>query len=145
MYMSILKQQINSPSNFASFFLVMTKNSPVNYKLIHFLLWIKESHQSPNFETFKCSGENFLNSPCHFWKQKSVFLQILNQYSLPSNITPLSFLSWSIMYLSQNQLSKGHIFEFFECSGQNLLNSLCQFWTSQFVLKFCIVLHCHNT
>ena len=37
----------------------MTGNSAVNFKLILFQLWIKESHQNPNFETFKCSGENF--------------------------------------------------------------------------------------
>ena len=29
----------------------MTHNSPVNFKLIHFQLWTKESHESPNFET----------------------------------------------------------------------------------------------
>ena len=143
--MSILKRQVNSPSNFASFFIVMTKNSPVNFKLIHFLLWIKESHQSTNFETFKCSRESFPNSSCNFWKQKSVFLQILHQYSVPSNITPLYFLSWSIIYFGQKQLSKGKIFEIFVCLGQSLLNSSCQFWTSQFLFKFCIVLYCHNT
>ena len=51
---------------FASFFIVMTHNSPVNFKLINFLLWIKGSHQSLNFETFECSGENLPNSSCHF-------------------------------------------------------------------------------
>ena len=35
----------------------MTDNSFVNFKLILFQLWIKGSHQNPNFETFKCSGE----------------------------------------------------------------------------------------
>ena len=35
-------------------------------KLILFLLWIKESHQSPNFETLMCSGENLPYSSCHF-------------------------------------------------------------------------------
>ena len=43
-----------------------TQNSPVNFKLIHFLLWRKGSHQSPNCLTFQCSGENLLNSSCHF-------------------------------------------------------------------------------
>ena len=28
---------------------VMTQNSSVNFKVINFLLWIKGSHQSPNF------------------------------------------------------------------------------------------------
>ena len=48
-FMSILNWQVNSSSNFALFFTVMTQNSPVNFKLIHFLLWIKGSYQSPNF------------------------------------------------------------------------------------------------
>ena len=29
----------------------------MNFKLILFELWIEGSHQNPNFETFKCSGE----------------------------------------------------------------------------------------
>ena len=196
--MSVLNREVNSFSIFLTLFILMTHNSPVNLKLMHFQLWTKESHQSPNFETFKCSGENFSNSSCHFWKQKSVFLQILHhslvswkitlldffrsnitrkdiskckflgllsarikihqifvifettnqfffkcfyQSRVPSNITPLYFLIWSIIYFGQKQ----PIFEIFECSGQDLLNSSCQFWTSQFLFKFCIFLHCHNT
>ena len=47
--MSILNWQFNSSSNFASFSIIKTKNFPVSFKLIHFLLWIKGSYQSPNF------------------------------------------------------------------------------------------------
>ena len=50
---SILNWQVNSSSNFVSFFIVTTQNSPVNFRLIHFLLWIEGSHQSPNFYSFK--------------------------------------------------------------------------------------------
>ena len=56
-------------------------NISVNFKLILFLLWIKGSHQSPNSETFECSGENLPNSSCHFPNQKLVFLQILRHSS----------------------------------------------------------------
>ena len=63
---------------------------------------------------------------------------------VPSNVTPLYFLSWTTIYCGQKQPIKVQIFEIFECSGQNLLNSY-QFWTSQFFFKFCIFLHCHNT
>ena len=45
---SILNWQVNSPSNSVSFLIVTTQNSPVSFKLIHFLLWIKRSHESPN-------------------------------------------------------------------------------------------------
>ena len=200
--MLILNWEVNSSSNFASFFIVMTHNSSVDFKLILFLLWIKGSHHYPNFETLNCSGENLPYSSCYFPNHKSVFLQILhhslvswkitplhffrsnitgkdqskckflgflsarikihqilvifkttNQFSfnffyqswVPSNITSLYFLSWSIIYFGQKQPIKVQIFEIFECSGQNLLNSSCQFWTSQFLFKFCIFLHCHNT
>ena len=51
------------------FFIFMTHNSSVNFKVIHFLSWMKESHQSPNFDTFECSAENFPNSSCHFLNQ----------------------------------------------------------------------------
>ena len=47
--MSILNWQFNSSSSFASFSIIKTKNFPVNFKFIHFLLWIKGSYQSPNF------------------------------------------------------------------------------------------------
>ena len=74
--MSILKRQANSSSNFPSFFIVMThNNSSLNFKLIHFLLWIKESHQRPNFETFKCSGENLPYSSCHFPNTSQFFFK----------------------------------------------------------------------
>ena len=49
--MSTLKWQINLTSNFASFFIVMTDNSSVDFKFIVFQLWIKGSHQNPNFAT----------------------------------------------------------------------------------------------
>ena len=45
-------------------------NSPVNFKLIHFLLWVKGPHQSPNFLTFEHAGENLLNFSCHFPNHK---------------------------------------------------------------------------
>ena len=49
-----------------SFFIVMTHNSSVNFKLIHFLHF-QESHQSPNFDTFNSSGENLPNSTSQFF------------------------------------------------------------------------------
>ena len=86
--MSILKWQVNSSSNFVSFFIFMTHNSSVDFKFIVFLLWIKGSHQNPSFETFNCSGENLLYS-CHFPNHKSVFLQILHYPSVSWKIIPL--------------------------------------------------------
>ena len=102
---------------FCIVFHVVTKKSLVNLKLRHFLLWIKKSYQIPNFETFKCSGESFPNFSCQFWKQKSIFLQILYQFSLPSNITTLYFLNSNIIYFGQRQPIKVVIFEIFKCLG----------------------------
>ena len=82
----------NSPCQFlndksialqSSLLIVMAhNNSSINFKLIHFLLWTKESHQSPNFDTLKCSGENLPYYSCHFPNHKSVFLQILHHSSV---------------------------------------------------------------
>ena len=87
--MLILNWQVHSSSNFASFFILMTQNSSVNFKLIHFLLFYSSKSQFLDFRT--CSGENLPNSSCHSWKHKSVFLQMLHQYSVLSKITPLYF------------------------------------------------------
>ena len=138
--MSILNWQVNSSSNFASFFIFVTHNSPENVKLIHFQPWTKGWHESPNFETFKCSGENLPNSSCHFWKHKPVFLQTLYQYSASSNITLLCFLSSNITYFGQKQPIKVQTFEIFECLGQNLLKSSRRFWTDKSI-SFQILYH----
>ena len=129
--MSILNWQVNCCSNFASFFIVITHNSPVSFKLIHFLLWIKGYHQSPNFETFQCFGENLPNSPCHFWKHKSVFFS--NFASIVSVMKDNSsvFSSSEIIYFGQKQPIKVQIFGTFDCLGQNSSNSSCQFWNGK--------------
>ena len=73
--------------------IVMTHNSSINFKLINFLLGTYGSHQSPNFDTFECSGENLLNSSCHFSNHKTVVLQILHYFPMSWKITPLYFFS----------------------------------------------------
>ena len=99
--MSILKWQVNSPSNFASFFIFMTHNSSADFKIILFLLWIKGSHHYPNFETLNSSGENLPYSSCHFPNHRSVFLQILHHSSVSWKITPLYFFRSNIKYFAQ--------------------------------------------
>ena len=140
-FMSILKRQVSSSSIFVSLFIVMTNNSTVNLKLIHFLLWTKASYQSSNFNTFECSGENLQNSACHFPGNKSVLIQILHHSSMPWKITPLYFFSSNNIYFAQKEPIKMKIFEILECLGQILSNSLCQFWNEELILlKFCIPL-----
>ena len=124
--MSIFKRQVNSYSNFASFFIVITHYSSVNFELILFLLWIKGSHQSPNFDTSKCSGENLPYSSCHFQVSFSSDFASLFSVMKDGSVTPLYFFSSNIKYFAQQEPMKVHIFETFECSSQNSPNS-CHF------------------
>ena len=129
--MSILNWQANSSSNFASFFIFMTHNSIVNFKFTHFQLCTKGCHESLNFETFKCSGENLPNSSCHFPNHRSLFSQILRHSLVSWNITPLYYFSSKLIYVGQKQPIKVWIFGTFQCSTQNWPNSLCHFWTGK--------------
>ena len=131
--MSALKSQVSSSSAFALFFIVMTYNSSVNFNVIPFLILTKGFHQSPNFDTFKCSGENLPNFSCHFPNHKSVFLQISHHSSVSWKITSLYFFSWNNIYFAQKGPIKVEIVETFKCSGQNLSNYLCQFWNDKSV------------
>ena len=143
--MSSLNWRFNSSSNFASFFMVMTRNSSVNFQLMHFLLWIKGPHKSPNWETFECSGENLPNPSCHLRKRKSVFLQILYQFSVPSNITPLYFLTSKIIYFKSNPL-KCKCLRLSSAKVKILKTPYVGFETaSQFLVRFFVILHCHYT
>ena len=110
--MSILNLQVNSFSNFTSFFIVITHNSTVNFKHAHFQLWAKGSHQSPNFETCKCSGENMPNSSCHFLNHKSVFLPILHRSLVLWVITHLYFFSWNITLVKSSPLKWRFFWDF---------------------------------
>ena len=68
------------------------------------------------------------NSLCQFWNDKSLPLQILYPSSVSWKITPLYFFSSNNIYFAQKEPIKMKIFETFECSGQILSNSFCQFW-----------------
>ena len=66
-----------------------------------------------------------------FHATKAVFLQILHHSSMSWKITPLCFFSSNNIYFAQKEPIKMKIFEIFECSGQILSNSLCQFWNEE--------------
>ena len=118
--------KVSSSSNFALFFIVMTHNSTLNFELIHFLLWIKGSCQSPNFESFACSGKNiFLMS---FSKQQAIFSS-----NFASHFSVMKESS-NIIHFGQKEPIKLHIFETSECLGQNLSISSCQFWNNNSIV-----------
>ena len=61
-------------------------------------------------------------------------LQILCLSSVSWKICPLYFFSSNNIYFAQKEPIKMKIFEnFFECSGQNLSNFLCQFWNDKLI------------
>ena len=172
----------------------------VSWKIapLYFLSWNniyfaqKELIKVNLFDTFECSGQNFSNSLCQFWNEKSIPLQILHPSWISWKITPLYFsaqiiytllkrrplkwkflrlsiaqvkifqipcvnfettslflskflhpssVSWKItplylfssnnIYFAQKEPVKVKFFETFECSGQNLSNSFCQFWNNK--------------
>ena len=138
---SVLKWKVNSSSNFALFFIVMTHNSSVNFKVIPFLLWTKGSHQSPNFDTFKCSGENLPNFSCYFSNYKSVFLQNLYNSTVSWKITPLYFCSSNIINFGHRDPIKTQFF--FWVLGSRVPHVNLKM-VSQFLFSFCIILHCHD-
>ena len=127
--MSFSKQQVSFSSNFGSLFIVMNDNSSL-YN-IHFTQ--KAPIKVKIFETFECSGQNLSNSLCQFWNDKSIPLQILYPSSVSWKIIPLYFFSSNNIYFAQKEPIKMKIFETFECSGQILSNSLCQFLNDKLI------------
>ena len=73
--------------------------------------------------------------PCQSWNDKSIPLQILYPSSVLWMITPLYFFSPNNLYFAQKEPIKVKISETYECSGQNLSYSLCQFWNKSVPLQ----------
>ena len=137
--------QVHSSSNVASFFIDMTRNSPVNFKLMHSLLWIKGSYQSSNFDTFEWSGENSPNSSYHFSNHKSAFLQILHDFSVSWKITPLYFFSSNIIHFVQKNPIKVLIVETIARAKICQIPQVNFETTSQFLFNFLITFQCCYT
>ena len=111
-----------------------------------FWFWFSSTILPSKMKSLFFSLLKFAKSSCHFVKHKSVFFQILHQSSVPSNITLLYMFSSNIICFIQKEPFKVQIFETFECSGQNSSNCGVNFeTTSQFLLKFWIILYCHVT
>ena len=105
----ILKRQVNFFSNFASFFLVMTRNSSVNFKLIIIYFGYEDLIKVPLLKTVEYSAKNLPNLSRHFLNHKSVFFQILYHSSVSWDINPLHFLRWNFIYLQQKEPIKTQI------------------------------------
>ena len=76
--------------------------------------------------TLKC---NFLSAPAQnlFWKRQVHSSPNFHHSSLSRKIIPVYFSSSTNIYFAQKEPIKVKMFETFQCSGQNLSISLCQF------------------
>ena len=139
----------NFPSN-KSVFLQILHHSSMSWKITPLYFFSsnniyfaqKEPIKVNIFETSKCSGQNFSNSLCQSWNNKSIPLRILYPSLVSWKITLLHFFSSNNIYFAQKEPIKVKIFETFKCSVQNLSNSFCQSSNdkSRFLSKFCISL-----
>ena len=111
-FLSVLKWQVNSSSNFVFFFIIMTHSSSVSLKVILFLLWTIGPHQSRNFDNFKCPGENLSNFSSLFSNYKSVFLQNVHKSSVSWKITLLYFCSSNNKYFGHKEPIKTDFLDF---------------------------------
>ena len=102
---------------------------PHLYYYLHLLLWIKESHQSPNFETLERSDKCLMS----FLKAQVSFPSSV--WSIWSDIKHNSFVLFSsnIIYFGQKQPMKVQTFETSEGSDQNSPNS-CHFLNNKLVV-----------
>ena len=104
--------------NHKSVFLQILHDSSVSWKItpLYFLgqnviyFARKEPIKVKILETFECSDQNSPNS-CHFWNNKSVFLQFVPHSSVSSDITPLYFLAEILYAFKKRSLSKYKIGE----------------------------------
>ena len=99
------------------------------------------------FGIFQPVNENLPNSSCNFRKHKSVFLQILHQSSMPSNITPQYFFLPQTLYILVKSSP-------LKCKFLRFLSAQVKIWqishvnfevTSQFLYKLCIIHYCHDS
>ena len=120
--------------NHKSVFLQILHDSSVSWKItpLHFFrskviyLARKGPIKVQILETFECLDQNSPNS-CHFWNNKSVFLQILHQSSVSWDITPLYFFSLNFIYFQQKEPIKVQIRWNFT-------------WAVEIILKFCTLM-----
>ena len=144
--LSILKWQVNSSSHHVSFFIVMIHNSPVNFKLTHFLIWIKDPIKVTILTLLSALVKICQISHVIFWNYKSLFLKILHHSLMSWKMTPLYFFSSSIICFGQRSHLKCKFFRL--SSAQVKIRQIRHVnlkTTRQFLFNFCVILHCHGT
>ena len=126
--MSFLKAQVSFPSNVASIFSAIKQNSPILFLAQTLYTLFKRS-------PLKCKFLRFLSARVKIRQIPHAIFESTSQFSFKCCINiqfhqaklPFYFFRSKIMYFVQKKPIKVQIFEIFECSGQNLSNSSCQF------------------
>ena len=129
--LSILKRQADSSPNFVSLFNFIKDNSSVL-----FLAWATYTllKRSPlKWKLVKLLGAQIkiCQIPSVNFGTKSIPLRILHPSSVSWKAILMCIFSSNNIYFAQKKPIKVKEFETFKWSGQNLSNSLCQFWNDK--------------
>ena len=125
---SFLKPQVSSPSDVASIFSAIKRNSPILFLAQRLRTLFKRRR-------LKCKFLTFLSVQVKICQIPHVIFESKSKFSLKCSINILchqvklsyTFFSSKIIYFIQNKPVKVQIFEIFECSVQNSTNSSCHF------------------
>ena len=143
--MSILKQQVNSSSDFASFFTAMTHNFSLNFQLKLFLLWIKGPHQIPSLRLSSAMVKICQIPHVIFQTTSKFFLKLWITFQCHERYLLCTFLGQTLNTLHNRNKWK--------CKFLRVLIAQVKFHqilvifetTDQFFFKFCINFQGHET
>ena len=97
------------------------------------------------FETFESSGQILSNSLCQFWNNESIPSQIFYPSSVSWRITLYTFLAQALYTLLKRSTKKWRLLGLSSAWVKIHLIPHVDFeMTSQFLFKFCIILHFHE-
>ena len=129
---SFLEPRVSFPSNFASLFIVMRRDSSVLFHLKLWMLCTKGAHQSADFQTFQTQSANFqcrklVKFLMLFFKSRASFLlNFASHFSVTTHNSYEIFLQKHMVWTKSAHQST--IFQTLECSNGSLPNSSCHFW-----------------
>ena len=130
--MSTLKWQVNSSSNFASFFTVMKDTSSMDFKLILFQLWLKDLIKIPILRLWSA-----LVKTCNF---AHVIFQTESPLKLMLDKSVSKVLGEGMQFLDKCSPLNFNLLDF-PLLVSSYPNSSYDFWNLESVLyKFCTIL-----
>ena len=98
-----------------------------------FLFWFSSVILLSKMKSLFFSLWKFDKFSRHFWIHKSVFLQILHQSSMQSNITLLYFFSSKIYILWSKRTYQSANFWDISVLGSKFIKLWCQFWNDKLI------------